>query len=197
MARTTRYTVTLPDGSTATRNSAREYRFTIVARDDNHAKAAGLLARAEELEKYHAAVVAVVGSGDLRAFKLVRSSYSMAEGWSYGSYHPEAAASEYWVKEAARSERRQWKPTAASVVPWLPDFRDPAAWEKYGDSAVARILTDATNSRVKAAALLAGPQASYGVVRWSSSRDLAYKAMTSTELGARLPYRQLSLLPVD
>ncbi len=197
MARTTKYTVTLPDDTTATRRTARTYAFVVVARDDNHAQAAECLAYAEELERYHAAVVAVIDSGDLGTFKRVKSSYSVAGGWSYSSYHPMAEESALWIKQAAAAEGRNYKPTAASMAPWLPDYTTPTEWEKYRADAVARILAVATLHRDKAAVLLAGPKVSYHAVRWSSSYDSASKATGSAELGARLSYRRLSVLPVD
>lgn len=193
----TTYTLTLPDGSVATRTVQKAvYTFAVVAKDDRRKEAAEHIARAEAIETYHAAVTAVIASGDLSVLGRRRSSYSVAEGWSYASHHPMASESPLWRADAARAIGRRYQPTAAHMAPWLPDHQDTEEWARYAGSSLARMLATAQDHRRKAAALNEGPEFDYHVARWSSTYPLAVAASQSAELGARLPYRTMTVVPV-
>lgn len=153
MARTT--AVTLPDGTIATRTSkTRTYEWAVVKTTDNRAKADRLRVEADAMDVRRAQFEAIIASGDLtQLVRRVTSSNGRGEKF-YGSYLPGDPKDAYS----------------------LPDHTTDA-WAKHLDATLRHLIKWANVMRDQAEALGCGPEDSYEVVRWSSRRDLADKAL--------------------
>jgi hypothetical protein len=159
-------TFTHADGTVSSRNSkTRVYEWAVEFKTDNHLVAAY---EAEQVEKRKAEAadfaVAVADGG------FVSTSKSWSRGQTYVDFyvkHPETGEN-YWLGAEVRDADGEVK------SPHQPFSRA----EEVAKSAENR-KNSIARAEERIAALLAGPQYTYGIARWSERRDSAEKAVGS------------------
>lgn len=157
-------TFTHADGTVSTRNSkTRVYEWAVEFKTDNHLVAAY---EAEQVKERKAEAAAFAEA--VEADKVVAKSKPWSRGGSYVDFslvHPETQE-KFWIGAEVRDE--DGKPSRE-------------AWDKAAE--IAKSTENWKNSIARAeeriAALLAGPQYTYGIARWSERRDSAEKAVGS------------------
>jgi hypothetical protein len=174
MAKARKTTVTHPDGTMSTRNSASAtYTHAVEQREDVWATAKLHRAQAQAQREEKARFIAAVRAGRIsvrKDSKFFDGVYLLGEGeewWLGGNDHATA------YKGASTLDRK------AAIREWLANAdRLAATFDRDADKAEA------------------GPQYSYGVVRWSQSLLNANKGMREFE-GRNLPTSTFRVVAVD
>ncbi|WBQ03829.1 hypothetical protein [Kribbella sp. CA-293567] len=173
-------TVTHPDGTVSKRNSvSKVYTHAIEVADDNHMEAAELARLAERREAEAEQYSRALAEGHV----VIR-----AERWAFGGRRLKFAL----IDTATDAELY----AGAHIV---TDEGVLATNSKEADvpssaaHTIESLTADAARLRKQAAKLAAGPQTSYGVVRWSQTERSAVAALASFNRAGRVA----RVVPVD
>lgn len=169
-----KHTVTLPDGTTAKRNSkTMTYTHAVVIRTDNRALAAAKRTEARKSRELRTEAERIIATGDLTVLNRVHSSSNGLGQKFYNSVVPGDYPSQ-----------------------WLPDHLDTAGWDKWIAKALQQISDIADRLDREADALDAAPQFGYGVFRWSQNAVNAGKGADEYRRYAHTA-STVTVVPVD
>jgi hypothetical protein len=156
---------THPDGAVSTRSSkTRFYEWAVEAKTNQHLVAADRLKEAEKVKAEAAAFAEAVAGG-----QYVKKTEQRSQRGSYTNFyvkHPETGE-DFWLGAESRD-------ADGNLHTWEKEgFDRTKALTKNVEQYTARI----ERLNKEAAALLAGPETTYAIARWSERRDSAEKAV--------------------
>lgn len=166
-------TVTHPDNTVSKRNSvSKTYTHAIEVADDNHVEAARLLADAERYEAEAAQYGRALADGHV----VIR-----AKRWAFGGRYLTFALID--TETGAELYAGAHIVTDEGVI---ESHRKEADVPTEAADAIRGLTASAARDRAQAAKLAAGPQISYGVVRWSQTERAAVAALASFNQAGRV-----------
>lgn len=208
-------TVTLPDGTTATRTSkTRDYTHAVVVTEDNHAHAVEVQRLVDRRRAYVEALEAWIARGsnisELKAYPSASLSYAEQQaGVSKTEYYLPGFEP---VKQTIRGSRYSggggsyWSDSYQFSLPNPDDRRREkfhgdqgeglTSWERYGPAhALKQQREFIEHEQAQADKLRAQPQLSYGVWRWSG--DASNAQGYANQVDATRPWRTTRVVSVE
>lgn len=158
--------VTHPDGTTSTRSSkTRFYEWAVEAKTNKHLVAGDRAKYVEKLRAESAAFAEAVADG-----KFIKKSKPWSTGGTYTDFyvvHPKTGE-EFWLGAESRNANGE-------LNTWDKGYDRAEAVTKHVEEYTVRIK----RAQQEIEDLLAGPEITYSIARWSERRDSAEKALNS------------------